>query len=410
MERCGRENDRASRAVDELLEDILTDAHGDDEQLWALRQAFEDAGLPADGFVLGEPVSVMAINYDGNERRGLTAKCRRENGDTYVVGLADLRFAEAEDAGLYLSAYRKWLNLDPLPPGPPQGGGTRRHNATAEDIDLDGPVELVALRVKERAARCRLLGSERTITLRAGGLWNVPPGQVVRVRPRKQWRYGGHPFLSGEIQDTRVDAPALGVVPLRLRERGEWDPEEHYWGEEDEPIEEWAKPLIAAGPRAQFEMEQVLPGEDPDDPDTDPILLSNELIRRGEMERAREILTGMLLADLRSLDAHAHLGNLVFDSDPQEAIRHYEIGFRIGELSLGDEFGGVLPWGLIDNRPFLRCMHSYALCLWRLDRHGEASKLFERMLWLNPTDNQGCRFLLPAVQAGESWDSRHEHL
>lgn len=36
----------ASRAwpegTDELLEEILTDAYGEDEQLWALRQAFED--------------------------------------------------------------------------------------------------------------------------------------------------------------------------------------------------------------------------------------------------------------------------------------------------------------------------------------------------------------------------------
>ena len=27
--------------TDELLEEILTDAYGEDEQLWALRQAFE---------------------------------------------------------------------------------------------------------------------------------------------------------------------------------------------------------------------------------------------------------------------------------------------------------------------------------------------------------------------------------
>jgi hypothetical protein len=41
---------------------------------------------------------------------------------------------------------------------------------------------------------------------------------------------------------------------------------EHYWGHEGEPIEDWAKPIIARGPRLEFEMEQVLPGTDPDDP------------------------------------------------------------------------------------------------------------------------------------------------
>ena len=56
---------------------------------------------------------------------------------------------------------------------------------------------------------------------------------------------------------------------------------------------------------------------------------------------------------------------------PERVVRHYEAGVRIGELSLGDEFDGVLSWGLIDNRPFLRCLHGYGLCLWRLGRFGK---------------------------------------
>jgi hypothetical protein len=43
----------------------------------------------------------------------------------------------------------------------------------------------------------------------------------------------------------------------------------------------------------------------------------------------------------------------------------YTQGMRIGELSLGADFGGVLLWRMIDNRPFLRCMHGYGLCPWR---------------------------------------------
>jgi len=64
-------------------------------------------------------------------------------------------------------------------------------------------------------------------------------------------------------------------------------------------------------------------------------------------------------ADLRCLDAHAHLGNCVFDLGPQQAIRHYAVGLRIGELSIGSDFDGLLPWGLVDNRPFLLCMHGF---------------------------------------------------
>jgi len=395
-------------ALDKLIEEITVDAYGDDEQLWAFRQAFEDdVALPADGFVIGEPVSVIAVDYDGNERRGLTGRCQREDGSVYVVAVSEVVLPRASAGARYIAAYRRWLNLDPYPSETQQPSRRgRQHKAADDEIDLSKPVEMVALAVKERAARCRLLGSDRIITLRASRLWEVVPGAIVTVTPRKQWRYGGHPYLSGEIQSTRIDVKALDLVPLGLEDMGMWDPKEEYWGEEDEPIEEWARPIIAHGPRPMFEMEQVLPGENPDDPFNDPITRSNDLKDAGKRAEAIKILMELCQADLRCLDAHSHLGNFVFDHSPQVAIRHYEVGLRIGELSLGGDLTGVLPWGLIDNRPFLRCMHGYGLCLWRLGRFDEAEQIFQQMLWLNPSDNQGARFLIDEVKAKTAWEDR----
>jgi tetratricopeptide (TPR) repeat protein len=138
------------------------------------------------------------------------------------------------------------------------------------------------------------------------------------------------------------------------------------------------------------------------------ILSCNQTISKkaGERSAAEKILMELCQADLRCLDAHSHLGNLVFDHHPQDAIRHYEVGLRIGELSLGDSFADVLPWGLINNRPFLRCMHGYGSCLWRLGRFDEAERVFHRMLWLNPSDNQGVQFLIDAVKAKTAWEDR----
>ena len=394
--------------LDKLIEEITVDAYGDDEQLWAFRQAFEDnVQLPADGFVIGEPVSVFEVDYDGNERRGLTAKCRREDGSEHVVAVSEVVFPKASAGARHIAAYRKWLNLDPFTAeGRVPSRNKRQHKTRADDLDLSKPVELVALAVKERAARCCLVGNDRVVTLRASRLWDVVPGAIVTVKPRKQWRYAGHPYLSGEIQSTRIDVEALGLVPLGLEDMGMWDPKEEYWGEEDEPIDEWARPIIAYGPRPMFEMEQVLPGEDPDDPFNDPITRSNDLKDAGERAEAKKILMDLCQADLRCLDAHSHLGNFVFDHSPQHAIRHYEVGLRIGKLSLGNDFSDVLPWGLIDNRPFLRCMHGYGLCLWRLGRFDEAERVFDRMLWLNPSDNQGVRFLIDDVKAKIAWENR----
>jgi tetratricopeptide (TPR) repeat protein len=282
------------------------------------------------------------------------------------------------------------------------------HDRTAAPaLDLSGPVGLAVLSVKKTAARCRLLGSDRIVTLRASRLWDLVPGEIVLVRPRKQSTYAGRLYLSGEIESTRLEVAALGLVPLRLEDRGPWDPHEHYWGEEGEPIEDWAKPIIARGPRQEFEMEQVLPGADPDDPFSDPIGESNDLKDSGDNEGAYKILMDLCQADLRCLDAHAHLGNFIFDRWPKDAIRHYEAGVRIGELSLGEGFDGLLPWGWIDNRPFLRCLHGFGLCLWRLGRFEEAGRIFDRMLWLNPSDNQGSRCLIGEVRARAAWQDSH---
>jgi len=282
-------------------------------------------------------------------------------------------------------------------------GGSRR---AASHIETGRNVDLIVLSAKDRAARCRVPGTNGVITLRASRLWDAVPGEVINVRTRKQWSYAGHPYISGDILSSRLDVGALGLVPLRLEPHGDWNPADEYWGEDDDPIEEWARPIIERGPRPEFEMEQVLPGASETNWDTDPIIESNDFKAAGDRVKARKILMDLLAADLRCLDAHAHLGNLVFDHSPREALRHYEAGVRIGELSLAPGFDGVLSWGLTDNRPFLRCLQGYGLCLWRLDRRDEAGQVFERMLWLNPSDNQGARFLLSAVRAGEPWDER----
>ena len=399
MKKTNRDSELAY--LDELIDEITTDANGEDEQLWAFRQAFEEyVAVPCDANVIGEPVQVLKFDYDGNERRGLTAVCRRADGTKHVVAASEVVIPLSSQGGRNLAAYRKWMGIAPFPPG--TRAKTRRQPASAA-LDLDGPLELVVLSVKQKAARCRLLGGDRTFTFRAGRLWDLVPGEIATVKPAKQWTYAGNPYLSGAIASTRLDARALGLVPLRMEERGIWDPAQHYWGEEGEPVEEWAKPVIARGPRPEFEMEQVLPGADVEDPFSDPIGESNDRKDSGDFDGAYKILMDLCQADLRCLDAHSHLGNFLFDHRPEDAIRHYEAGFRIGELSLSNEFGGVLPWGCIDNRPFLRCMHGFGLCLWRLGRFDEAGRILDRMLWLNPSDNQGVRLVIGQVRAGAAW-------
>lgn len=50
-------------------------------------------------------------------------------------------------------------------------------------------------------------------------------------------------------------------------------------------------------------------------------------------------------------------------------------------------------------------MNGFGLCLWRLSRFEEAERIFDRMLWLNPSDNQGVRFLIDDVRAKVTWEN-----
>jgi hypothetical protein len=48
------------------------------------------------------------------------------------------------------------------------------------------------------------------------------------------------------------------------------------------------------------------------------------------------------------------------------------------------------------------------LSLWRVGREPEAVKVFETMLWLSPSDQQGVRFSFAAVQDGVPWKELSE--
>lgn len=295
------------------------------------------------------------------------------------------------------------------------GKSADEHEARLDDVQL-GPdmeavhgVEAAILKLNRSSARLRILGSNEQITFRSGDFGLMVPGQVVTLSIKKRWSHRGSAYGSGNVSHPRIDVSALGLQPLGLEGVGEENTREIY-GPEGSPDPElqdiWLR--TTAKPRHAFEMEQVLPGADPDDFDMDPIIRASELNAAGLSEKARTILLTMLSEDLRCLDAHAHLGNFSFDHRPEIALKHYEVGVRIGEQALGPNFTGMLPWGHIDNRPFLRCLYGYGLCLWRLGRLKEAELAFERILWLNPNDNQGARFCWLDVRQGKPWRDPEE--
>lgn len=398
---------------DRLLENILVDAYGEDEQLWAFKDAFEiEVPFPAKAAVIGEPVEVVGVEYDSNPRKGLRAVFRKSDGTTHEVALVDVEFPADTKGALYQQAYGQWLGT-----GAPRKSRLalirekiKETKATVGELDLSRPLDLVVLGVKQNeSARCRLLDANKVLTLRAIGISNVVPGEIVTVMPQKHWSFAGHPYLTANITGTRLDVEALKLTPLNLADRGVWNPLEKYTGADQ--LSDWAKTIITRGPRPQYEMEQVTPDIVPEDfhAESDPILKAVELRAAGDLVGADHILANLLIADLRCLDAYAHLGNIEFELRPEIAVRFYDVGRRIGEMSLGGDFTGVLPWALVDNRPYLRCLYGYGLCCWRLKRFDEAVSVFARMMGLDPEDKQSVHVLLRDVQNRIGWENRSNH-
>src|SRR5208283_3147910 len=157
------------------------------------------ARLPFPALVVGTNVDVVKVESEGDERRGLSAICRR-NGATYIVSLGDLTpGAVPMETPLLLSAYRRWLGLPPF----------------------------------------------------------VQSDESPTTQP---WTYRPVASRTGDL-----------AVPLALRPMGALNPEEQYWGDGDER-DPMTEAVIARSHRAEFEMEQVIPGLDEHDWDCDPIV------------------------------------------------------------------------------------------------------------------------------------------
>jgi tetratricopeptide (TPR) repeat protein len=263
---------------------------------------------------------------------------------------------------------------------------------------MEKNLQLIALAVKSREVRARRVDNGEIVTLHP----EVPSfdgteteGEMLTVAVAKEWKKGREHYISGKIFDHRFDCERLGVKPLAIERFGDWIPEERLIGEIDEQV----RNLAGKETRPEFEMEQRLP--DHTGNERNAIQRAADHFAAGRSGRARGILWQCLENDIACLEAHAHLGDFAAEEgDWPRAKRHWEIGVRLGDWSLGENFDGVLSWGLANNQPFLRCLHSLGMVNWRLGNTEETSKIFARMIRLNPRDNQGVRAHLAAIKEG----------
>jgi hypothetical protein len=339
--------------------------------------------LPADAHVIGEPVTVTLVRYSGGARAGLLATCRRGDA-TYELSLADVVFPAASAGASLVARYRTWLGLAPF--DAPTIDAARPHKVEGGDIVVGAPVDLLVLACKSNALRCRLLDSTREVTLRTAVRDEIA-GSTITVTPKKQWTHARHPYLSGDVTAVRIDASVLGLVPLAMHR-------------EDAPHDAGGRDAAGSG-RATYRLVPVASSND--DPAAELLLEAQDCIDARDYAEADELLNKVLALDPRHLDAHAMLGERNLASWPTLALHHFELGVAIGSLSVGEDFDGVLPWSLEENRPFLRCLHGLSRALLRCDRREDVATALRRLLRLEPADPLGAGATLAAIEAGKTW-------
>jgi tetratricopeptide (TPR) repeat protein len=116
-------------------------------------------------------------------------------------------------------------------------------------------------------------------------------------------------------------------------------------------------------------------------------------------EKAKSILSDLIRLFPYYIDAVYHLALLCdFESSFVLSHSYYQKAVSIGlkcfpnrkDFIFGKDF---ILWGYLENRPFLRAYHGLSLSYWRKGEIEKAIFMWEKLLKLNPNDNQGIRDL-----------------
>lgn len=125
-----------------------------------------------------------------------------------------------------------------------------------------------------------------------------------------------------------------------------------------------------------------------------------DLLHGGDLRKAIAAFRRLVNRFPEFIDARHHLAIAHQALEPEfspEATHEWAVAVDTGLGALPPEFTlgrDLLEWGWLENRPFLRAYHGYALDTLEHGFPGEAMAVFQDLLDMNPGDNQGVRGLL----------------
>ena len=81
----------------------------------------EAVRVPCMAKVLDYEIEILGFGVEGDQRRGLVARCRSIRGQPGLLSLADVRFEPGTVAAWLHAAFRSWLGLRKFPARRPLG-------------------------------------------------------------------------------------------------------------------------------------------------------------------------------------------------------------------------------------------------------------------------------------------------
>lgn len=122
------------------------------------------------------------------------------------------------------------------------------------------------------------------------------------------------------------------------------------------------------------------------------------LLEENLVDKASNRLSKFLKKYPDYLDAYYYLAmTKIYHEEYDVGLNLLKKGVSIGEAALPPEFeitDHQLDWKFSENRPFLRICEAHGSLLREMGKQKDALKQFEKLLQLNPADNQGVRGFL----------------
>ncbi len=262
---------------------------------------------------------------------------------------------------------------------------------------------LLVLKLSKTGWRGRDLDSGSVLSIR-GQSYNLAMLDTVIFRVEKQWSYMRTTYYSGTVIRAAFDLASITVEGHHYTKVDTFDARSFI---EEYEIDDGTRACIGTGERPCYEFDDYT-GADFYAKDSDPVYESTTL---ETFDERYNLLTKLWEEYPPCIDALVHIASLYFDSyglDRCSIENCLHAARHIAERHMDEQIQGSFLWSAVYNRPYLRALYLLCMVYWRAGQFAEARAVACRLLYLNPPDNQGVRYLLANIEAGIDWKEAME--